>query len=331
MSDQEWHEWRAQGLGASDLPAIMGVSKWGSPMTVWADKVGLTPPNESTERQQIGKDAEPFLASVFHRHTGLYLTGQQTWCTHATEPWMRCTPDGFVVELPPLAGEPDDRPIAERLPLLSLNALGLWEAKTSGDFGWPDGPPDVYRFQCQWQMAVTGHERVWLTVGFAGWRIETFEVERDDRLITEMILQADHFWHEHVCTGIMPPVDGSKATADLLDFLWPESVEGGVEVPAELVDEWRLARDDRLDLERQAKAVKADEDRCANAIAALLQEADTATVDGVPVLTYRTQRRAGIDRDRLTADHPDLAAAYATESTFRVLRPAAAKRKSAAS
>lgn len=315
MSDQAWHEWRAQGLGASDLPAIMGVSKWGSPLTVWADKVGLTPPSESTERQQIGKDAEPFLGSVFHRHTGLHLAGKQTWCQHSTQPWMRATPDAFVVE-----SESSD----------VADALGLWEAKTSGDFGWPDGPPEVYRVQCQWQMAVTGHERVWLTVGFAGWRIETFEVERDARLVAEMILQADHFWHEHVCTGIMPPVDGSKATADLLDFLWPESVENGVEVSPALVEHWLSARQCRLDAEAAVKPLKAEEDRLANEIAAVLRDADTATVDGVPVLTYRTQRRTGIDRDRLTADHPDLAAAYATESTFRVLRPAAAKRKSAA-
>ena len=35
---QEWLIWRAQGIGASDAPIIMGVSPWSNIIALWRDK-----------------------------------------------------------------------------------------------------------------------------------------------------------------------------------------------------------------------------------------------------------------------------------------------------
>ena len=35
-----WHEWRSQGIGASDAPAIMGENPWKSPAQVLREKCG---------------------------------------------------------------------------------------------------------------------------------------------------------------------------------------------------------------------------------------------------------------------------------------------------
>ena len=51
-TDREWHEWRSHGIGGSDIGAILGLSKFASPWTVWADKQGLLPPTPETQRQR---------------------------------------------------------------------------------------------------------------------------------------------------------------------------------------------------------------------------------------------------------------------------------------
>ncbi len=39
----EWLELRRQGLGASDMAAVMGVSPYKTPYQLWAEKTGATP------------------------------------------------------------------------------------------------------------------------------------------------------------------------------------------------------------------------------------------------------------------------------------------------
>ena len=49
MSDTEWHAWRAEGLGASEVAGVLGISPWATPWSVWARKMGLLPPLEPSE------------------------------------------------------------------------------------------------------------------------------------------------------------------------------------------------------------------------------------------------------------------------------------------
>ena len=42
----EWLRWRRSGIGASDIAALLGISPWASPFSVWADKLGLLPDEE---------------------------------------------------------------------------------------------------------------------------------------------------------------------------------------------------------------------------------------------------------------------------------------------
>lgn len=316
-SGNDWHEWRRHGIGASDIPAIMGTSPWSSPWKVWAEKVGLLPPAPGTERMELGKDAEAFLGAVFQRRTGLWLVAEQAQVEHATERWMRCTLDGVASDAMPDIGEtgvPSDL------------CLGVVEMKTANTFGWPDGLPAHYVQQVQWQLAVTGMERAWLVVGFAGWKVEIFEIARDDRAIAEMILHADHFWHEHVCTGIEPPVDGSDATREAILDAWPRHQAGkAVDLPAGIVDAWANARSHRLALESIVAQAKTEEQEAANQLLAALQDAELGLVDGEPVVSCRTQTRRVLDRERLERDHPAIAQEYAAETTWRTLRPASKK------
>ena len=68
------------------------------------------------------------------------------------------------------------------------------------------------------------------------------------------------------------------------------------------------------DLERLEAAHKA-------ALVEALGDAQAATIDGRPVLTYRSHTRTNIDLTRLRAEHAELAAELSVEQIVRVLRP----------
>jgi hypothetical protein len=54
---------------------------------------------DATEAQEFGKRAEAMLAQWFHDKTGLWVHGEQAWCTHPSKPWMRCTIDQYRYRL----------------------------------------------------------------------------------------------------------------------------------------------------------------------------------------------------------------------------------------
>jgi integrase/recombinase XerC len=152
---EAWHEWRGRGLGASDVGAVLGISPFASAFTVYAEKaegVSVFTENEATD---FGKRAEKMLAEWFHDRTGLHVVGEQTWCSHREHAWCRATVDGFVAES-------EDSALAD--------ALGVWEAKTTGASSWAEMPPHI-QAQVQWQLFVTGMEHAWVSTlhGFYAW------------------------------------------------------------------------------------------------------------------------------------------------------------------
>ena len=62
MSREEWLDRRRKSIGRSDAAGIVGLSKWASPFSVWADKTGRAPEKEDTEAMRQGRDLEDYVA-----------------------------------------------------------------------------------------------------------------------------------------------------------------------------------------------------------------------------------------------------------------------------
>src|SRR5689334_22139628 len=65
LHSAEWHAERRKGIGGSDIPVLLGLSKYASPYSLWAEKIGQVPPDESddeAERFVIAHAMEPVLA-----------------------------------------------------------------------------------------------------------------------------------------------------------------------------------------------------------------------------------------------------------------------------
>ena len=127
----EWLAWRKLGIGASDVAALVGMSNYASPMSVWTDKLGLSGPDEDNDYMEYGRRAEPMLTGYFEDRTGLFVVAQQERAIHPDHPHHRATLDGLACE------HPDGGP------------LGVVEYKTTGWGAW-DEIPDAYAIQKAW-------------------------------------------------------------------------------------------------------------------------------------------------------------------------------------
>lgn len=301
-----WLEWRRGGLGASDVAAVLGLSPWSSPWSLWADKVGLLGADSDDEAREFGRWAEHMIAPWFEHRTGLTVGCAQEQLVHPAAPWARCTLDGRVFDGPGWTSRGD--------------CLGGLEIKTDYLSRRWETIPAYYQAQGQWQCHIGEFERVWFPV-LHGRRLEIYELERDDADIEFLVETAEAFWNDHVLAGVPPDVDGSEATMSALAEVYPAHTPGctvvlddeGIEAVADLA----AARAEKKRAEQAERAAKA-------IIAAHLADAEEGTGPGADeaqrLVSWRSQKRTDLDKGRLRAEHPDLYKDYETVTTMRVMR-----------
>lgn len=316
---KEWLELRRTGIGSSDCSAILGLGKYGSPFSVWAEKTGkVREDDEPTEAMQWGNLLEPVIREEFARRTGLTVTECRTLRSLA-RPWQLYNPDGLV---------------------LAENAL--FEAKNASQWlaaEWVDGQvPDHAELQVQHGCAVTGADGAYVVGLIGGNRLRWEFIPRDDELIALINAAEERLWVEHIVADVAPAIDGSSATERAIGAVWARQhgVERIAEDPAAVarfVAEYRAAQ-------RNEKDALADKAAAKNNLLALMQGADVLTdAAGDPLVRLqRGQFREReflaeepsapewlhkvevVDRDRMKTENPDLFRRYQAAS-IRIPNP----------
>lgn len=168
-----WYEARAQGVTASEIPVILGLSKWAGPLELFFLKRGELEPEPSSHRQMLGLALEDYISVCFTDATGLELDGAGLLAS-TERPWQMATPDRLV------AGTP--------VPVELKTALSEddWGSAGSSEI------PVYYRCQLLWQMDVLGAAEGYMCVVFLrtgeprwyqiGWDGEDIAVMREGAL-----------------------------------------------------------------------------------------------------------------------------------------------------
>jgi len=209
----DWLMERRTGIGGSDVPAILGISPYASPYTVWADKLGLLPEREYTEAMRQGVDLEAYVSRRFCEETGLKAHRKNQIIRNPAYPYSLASIDRRIV--------------GER--------AGL-EIKTCSPFRLPDFnddeyPPE-YLAQCLHYLAVTGWVRWYLAVLILGTVFKVYQIDRADYKndIEEIQRQVYDFWTTYVIPKVAPPVDGTAATGAAIASIYNSAVEGSVDL-----------------------------------------------------------------------------------------------------
>jgi len=295
----EWLDWRTKGIGASDAAAIAGLSRWGSPMSVWLSKTRRGGETRPSPAMRWGNFLEEAVCRAFAEDRDAKVSRRGAWVETLDEahPYLRASLDGLAE----VDGE-----------------LGVLEAKTTNgrDGAWDNGVPDAYQVQVQHQLLVTGLDRAWVAVLTGGSEFTVYDVERDELAIAAILDAEDRFWRKYVMTDTPPPADGSVPTNEALKDLYARSIPASVELDQEAV-----AMVVQLNEAREAKReAEAREVAAANRLMALLGSADQGTLGGMPLITWKESHPKRLDIERLRAELPDVAAQYMKEGVSRTLR-----------
>lgn len=128
-------------IGGSDIAAVMGLSRYNTPLKIWAEKTGKIEPADlsAIEAVQLGSDLEEFVSAQFTKATGKIVRKAPKAYTHKDYPYM-------VAHIDRLVTGTDE----------------LLECKTCSFFKgeeWKDEEiPQEYILQVMWYLGITGRK-----------------------------------------------------------------------------------------------------------------------------------------------------------------------------
>ncbi len=189
------------GLGASEVAAALGLSRWKAPITLWLEKTGRQPPTVAGEPAHWGTKLEPIIRAEYVERHGVEVHVPRQSEYHPTISWARATVDGYV-------HTPQDGKFI-RSHVLECKTVGLRLADDWGDEH-EESVPDYYYCQAVWQMFVTGLRRVDFAVLLGGQRYFEVPVNHDPGLEAEIVEGVSEFMRL-VETDTPPSVDASEA------------------------------------------------------------------------------------------------------------------------
>jgi putative phage-type endonuclease len=249
----DWHAYRAQGIGASEIAALFSLSPYGGPMDVYLAKT--TPPDElaarsATREQRRGSKLEAYIADEAAERFGwrLVTVGPQA---HPVHSFLRASPDRLLLDE---AG----------------NIAALIEIKTARTReGWadpkedPTGVPMHYALQVAQQMLVGVDwkgEHVFPRSAFVVASVGSLDdislygLSADPAVEARIIEVGGAFWRDHVVARVPPPFDGSEGGNALLKLMYPadarpELLRASVE-DAKDASELRAARENLATAEK---------------------------------------------------------------------------------
>ena len=197
MSRREWLVERKSGIGGSDAGAVCGLNPYAGPMSVYRDKTFPVLTEEDNEAMRQGRDLEDYVAERFTEATGLKVRRSHHMYRSRKHPFMIADIDRLIV------GEDAG---------LECKTVNAWQSDK-----WKDGRiPPHYLIQCQHYMAVTGKAAWYLAAVILGLSFVYQKIERDERLIENLVCIEKEFWDRHVVPRRMPPPDGSEICDEVL-------------------------------------------------------------------------------------------------------------------
>lgn len=322
--DDRWHEMRRVGVTASEIAAVMGISPWESPFSLYWRKVNDWR-WEGNEFTSVGRHLEDAIADWWQRthspdHPVLHAAGLYA---SAERPWQLATPDRLMCDPQmhdnPFPGDPTfkyEHPVTNVMGLLECK----WVAYSWDGWGEPgtDEIPVYYRAQCLWQLDVMGVDEVHVAaLGPGGFRSYLVRRDEDD---LKLMREAGEAFYQRLFDEDPPDLDSHSSTLGALKRLHPSVGEGDVECTPDLAFEYATAREVRKDAEATIAACEAlIRDKLGSTYARVVH-------DGRLVASRSVFEVERIDVARLRKERPEIAAEYLTKTVTDRLNPPRSKR-----
>jgi putative phage-type endonuclease len=292
-------EERRNGIGGSDVPAVVGHNQYKTALDVYLEKIGEAQPADLSDCEAVhwGNVLEEPVAREYARREGVKVRRRTHAVVHPDLPFIR----GNL-----------DREVVGKRKVLEIKTTGFFAGRELGDEG-SDSVPDAWLCQVHHYMLATGFREADIAALIGGQRLKIFRIPFDQDLADMLIERLTWFWRECVEKRQPPP----PQTAADLARLYPSDDGGTVTATPEIqkaIEGLREANARLKDLEAVRKGLE---------FSVKEHLGDAATLvgtDGKPLATWKSQSANRLDQTRLKAEDPDVYGRYTTTSTSRVLR-----------
>lgn len=284
----EWFTARRRGITATDIAQILDMSEHGNARSVWLDKQGMKPDDQSGEAALWGNLLEDPVAQEWARRNSAQVAPVGI-LARAGESWKLASLDRIVLDCP----DGDGR-------------CGL-EVKTRSAFvagKWRDDIPDDVLAQVMWGIHVSGFDHMHVAALIGGQRMESYRVDRDDTVISYIEGAAARVWGD-VQAGTMPECAPTPALGRLLDSLYPQG-DGDTVVAPETA---AVLAAEYTDACTEFKAAEARKDAAKVAVQDVLGAGERIVVedaDGPRVVFAYPQRSKTTVTASVAKNNPDL-------------------------
>lgn len=259
---EEWLRERENGIGASEVGAILGLSPFDTPFSLFLKKTKQVEPEPENVAMKMGHLLEPVVAQLWEEATGekvIKASAADIIYVHPEHDFMRATPDRIV-----------------------KGRKKLLEIKTTVTNVDPEGIYPHWLAQVQYQMYVTGiHDAdlAWLVQGrYFGYANIPYDQEFAE-FIAERVKE---FWSESVVGGKEPELISVE------DFTFKGST------PGTIVEADDKALGELLSLRKLNEILDRDEteaNQLKESIKLYMGENESISFDGKVLATWKTGAR----------------------------------------
>ena len=246
---EEWLKARRTGIGSSDAPAMLGLTKWATRLSIWLSKRGEDGGESKAEAERLkwGHRLEGPILDGFGEDVGRAVKHCHpfTILEHPSNPLALASLDGL---------QEDPNHPEKGLGIAEAKNLGPWKR----DEWMSNGVPEMYRVQLQHQLYVSGL-RWGSVIGLIGGAELVYQdFDRDEEFIAFLVKEEETFW-QSIVDGIAPQPTGLEVDAMALASLYHSPRPTIVQLPPEVVvldDELAGVSEQRKGLEKREAEIK---------------------------------------------------------------------------
>lgn len=289
---------RRQGIGGSDIAAIIGVSKFKTALEVYLSKTTEQPELQG-EHLYWGHALENPIIDRFVRDTGANVIRQPEMRQHPDYEWAIANADALITN-----GDTIEA-------ILEIKTSSAFKSREWGADD-TDEVPIEYIAQVQWYMWIYNLQEAYIAALIGGNQYRQYHIQRDDELIAMLAEKAQAFWQNHVIPRIPPePQDGADAQK-----LYPHDNGDTAEADSDTLTAYAELRE----LKAQEKELKAQIAAREDLLKIKIGSYSAMQTNGNTLFTWKAQSSSRFDSSAFKNAHPDLYRQYTKTSETRVLR-----------
>ena len=305
MATKDVKENRHLYIGGSDIAKVMGLSRWGTPLSLWAEKTGKIPPKDlsNVEAVELGNDLEDFVANKFSQKTGKAVRRSPKVYQHPQYPYMVAHIDRLITGSDELL----------ECKTCSFFKKDEWEGEEI---------PQEYILQVMWYLGITGRRIGHIAVLIGGQSFKYKQIEFDSELFDKMVDAAKDFW-QHVQDDT--PVDIVATDDETLKDLYSNHSEIMIDlIPTD--EQTKQACDvfeERVaylqEIKMHIKQLQDEQKEIETSVKDIIKD-NLGIKTPKYIITWKNQTTTKFDTAKLKQERPETFEDYSYESSYRVMR-----------